>query len=109
MLSHTSPLTRPLARLPVAGPDALGTAALAVCLTPEALEDLQQACMEFLAAMPRLSIEGVACLTGALPPIMRLADLPAEQLEEALDGMLHSGRTLMLQVWLQSDAWGSCF
>ncbi len=48
--------------------------------------------------MPRLSVEGVACLTAVLPPIMRLAELPPEQLQAALDALLHSGRTLMLQV-----------
>lgn len=48
--------------------------------------------------MPRLSVEGVACLTAVLPPIMRLAELPPEQLQAALDALLHSGRTLLLQV-----------
>jgi len=47
--------------------------------------------------MPKLSVEGVACLTAALPPIMRLSELAPAQLQEALDGLLHSGRTLMLQ------------
>lgn len=79
-------------------PDALGQDAVCVCLAPEALPDLRQACLEFLAALPLLSVEGVACVTAALPPIMRLAQLPAEQLQAELDGLLHSGRTLMLQV-----------
>lgn len=48
--------------------------------------------------MPRLSVEGVACLTATLPPIMRLAELPPDKLQGALDALLHSGRTLMLQV-----------
>jgi hypothetical protein len=79
-------------------PDALGQAALTVAVTPDALRDMQRACAEFLQAMPRLSVEGVACLTAALLPILRLAALPPAQLQEALDALLHSGRTLMLQV-----------
>ncbi|KAL4419606.1 hypothetical protein ABPG77_001660 [Micractinium sp. CCAP 211/92] len=82
-------------------PDALGHAAVCVYITPDALQDLQRACLEFLAAMPRLSVEGVACLTAVLPPIMRLAELPPEQLQAALDALLHSGRTLMLQAVLK--------
>lgn len=51
-----------------------------------------------MAAVERMSVEGVACLVGALPPILRLAELPPLQLEDALDSWLHSGRTLLLQV-----------
>ena len=78
-------------------PDALGHAALAVYLTPSARADLRQAAAEFLSALPRLGVEGVAALTAALPPILRLAELPGEQLEGALDALLRSGRTLLLQ------------
>lgn len=85
-------------------PDALGHAALAVYLTPQAHADLRQAAAELIAAMPRLGVEGVAALTAALPPILRLADLPAEQLEAALDALLHSGKTLLLQVRMGESA-----
>lgn len=51
-----------------------------------------------MAAVERMSVEGVACLVSALPPILHLAELPPMQLQDALDGWLHSGRTLLLQV-----------
>ena len=51
-----------------------------------------------MAAVERMSVEGVACLVAALPPILRLAELPPTQLQDALDSWLHSGRTLLLQV-----------
>lgn len=51
-----------------------------------------------MAAVERMSVEGVACLVAALPPILHLAELPPMQLQDALDGWLHSGRTLLLQV-----------
>lgn len=88
-------------------PDALGGGALAVYLTPDAQQDLRQACVEFLAALPRCGPEGVACLTAALPPMLRLAELPPAQLGEELDALLHSGRTLMLQVRLWWLGWGT--
>jgi hypothetical protein len=65
------------------------------------LQDMQQACLEFLAAMPKLSVEGVAAVTSALPAIMRLAELAPGQLAGALDSLLHSGRALMLQAVLK--------
>jgi hypothetical protein len=65
------------------------------------MQDMQQACLEFLAAMPKLSVEGVAAVTAALPAIMRLAELAPGQLAGALDSLLHSGRALMLQAVLK--------
>lgn len=82
-------------------PDALAHAALCVYVTPEAQQDVQQTCLELLEAMPKLTVEGVACLTASLPAIMRLADLAPERLQEALDALLHSGRTVMLQAVLK--------
>lgn len=82
-------------------PDALGHAALAVYLTPQAHADLRQAAAELIAAMPKLGVEGVAALTAALPPILRLADLPGEELEAALEALLRSGKTLLLQAVLK--------
>ena len=81
----------------LAWPDALGQGALAVYLPPGAHEDVQRAALEFVAALPRLSADGVACVTAALPPILRLADLPPDELGDALDALLHLGRTLLLQ------------
>lgn len=62
------------------------------------MQDLKKAAIELMAAVERMSVEGVACLVGALPPILRLAELPPLQMEDALDSWLHSGRTLLLQV-----------
>jgi hypothetical protein len=79
-------------------PDALAQDALSVYLTPDACEDLRRACLEFLAALPKMGVQGVAGITAALPPLMRAAPLPPEQLAPELDALLHSGSTLMLQV-----------
>ncbi|KAL4856842.1 hypothetical protein ACK3TF_002891 [Chlorella vulgaris] len=81
--------------------DALAHTAVCVYVTPAARQDLCKACLEFLAAMPLLSVEGVACVTSALPSIMRLADVPTSELQRELDALLHSGRTLMLQAVLK--------
>jgi hypothetical protein len=81
-------------------PDALAAAALLVYLPPEAEEDLRRAALELLAALPALGVEGVACVTAALPPVLRLAALPPAELAAELDALLHSGRTLLLQAWL---------
>lgn len=82
-------------------PDALGPRALAVYVTPAAHQDLRKAAVELMAAVERMSVEGVACLVAALPPILHLAELPPMQLQDALDGWLHSGRTLLLQAVLK--------
>ena len=65
------------------------------------MQDLQKAAVELMAAVERMSVEGVACLVAALPPILRLAELAPAQLQDALDSWLYSGRTLLLQVRMQ--------
>lgn len=90
-----------LTALPTAGAPHISIAVLSFTL-PTAhspcLQDLKKAAIELMAAVERMSVEGVACLVGALPPILRLAELPPLQMEDALDSWLHSGRTLLLQV-----------
>ncbi|KAI7845126.1 hypothetical protein COHA_001331 [Chlorella ohadii] len=73
-----------------------GSAALPLLVT-----DLQKAAVELMAAVERMSVEGVACLVAALPPILRLAELAPAQLQDALDSWLYSGRTLLLQAVLK--------